>query len=179
MGLASAVGDVIGHLGGVANSITGPDHWVGDGASRFAEWWMNIDPELRSIVDAFQANGATLRRLADEVGDAHRTIAATARLAEPLTASDPFAVARVLSDLDQPWRSAAARFRANSETAGGLRTIVRDATSARFARAVALTPSHGPVTGLPGATLSSPPTPWYDDVRQVLARVTDAEPDRQ
>jgi uncharacterized protein YukE len=53
MGLASAVGDIIGHLGGVANSITGPDHWVGDGASRFAEWWMNIDPELRSIVDAF------------------------------------------------------------------------------------------------------------------------------
>ncbi|MDB5064176.1 MAG: hypothetical protein JWM18_610 [Chloroflexi bacterium] len=173
MGLATAVGDIIAHLGGVANSITGPDHWVGDGASRFAEWWMNIDPELRSIVDVFQANGVTLRRLADDIGDAHRTIAATARLAEPLTASDPLAVARVLSDLDQPWQSAAARFRANSETAGGLRTILRDATSARFARAVALMPAHGPVIGVPGVTLSSPPTPWYDDVKQVLARVGD------
>jgi hypothetical protein len=38
---------------------------------------------------------------------------------------------------------------------------------------VALTPAHGPVIGVPGATLSSPPTPWYDDVKQVLARVGD------
>jgi hypothetical protein len=113
----------------------------------------------------------TLRRLADDLGDAHRTIAARAALAEPLTAPDPLAVARVLSDLDQPWRSAAARFRANSETAGGLRTILRDATSARFARAVALTPAHGPVIGVPSAMLTSSPTPWYDDVKQVLARV--------
>jgi uncharacterized protein YukE len=177
MGLANALGDVIGHLG-VANRITGPDHWVGDGASRFAEWWMNIDPELRTMADAFQNNGVTLRRLADEIGDMHRLIASRAAAGSailgPLPSdADPMTVARAIHELDQPWPSASARFRANGDSARDLRTILRDETSARFVRAVALPATHGPVVGIPGVTLTAPPKPWYDTVKDVLSNVAD------